>query len=269
MHVLLLLIALMPAWGQPLTGSGQEAGTASDDCVRTNSAFQPGEEVVYKVIYNWNGIWLHAGQVFFSVTEGVFGNRQVYKLRGYGATYKSYDWFYKVRDLYESYIDRETLLPLKFIRDVYEGGYTIYENVTFDHDANIAESTKGIRPIDKCTQDVLSAIYFARNVDFSKYQINDTIPFNIFIDDSLFNVYIRYIGKETIKCRKGTFDCIKFRAMLVSGTIFKGGERMTVWVTDDDNRLPVVIESPIVVGSIRAELHSWKGLRHPMRSKIS
>ncbi|MCS6991318.1 MAG: DUF3108 domain-containing protein [Chitinophagales bacterium] len=261
--VLISMAVLLLSW------SGHQQNGRTTDCRQINTAFEPGEVLVYRVAYHWNALWLNAGEVSFTVNNSVYGDRQVYHIIGYGATYKTYDWFFKVRDTYETFVDQETLLPLKFIRNVYEGGYTIYENVSFNHAEGKAISLKREQQIPPCTHDVLSAIYFARNIDFNKYQINDTIPIKLFLDDSLYHVYIRYLGKELIKSRKGTFNCIKFRPLLIKGTIFKGGEQMVVWVTDDENKIPIIVESPIIVGSIRAELHRWQGLRHPLRSKIS
>jgi hypothetical protein len=158
--------------------------------------------------------------------------------------------------------------PLKFIRNVNEGGYTIYNNVTFNHDEGKATSTKGEFKIPDCTQDVLSAVYYARNIDFNKYNVNDTIPLNLFLDDSIYHIYIRYLGKELLKTKTGDYNCIKFKPLLINGTIFRGGEKMTVWVTDDDNKIPILVESPITVGFIRAELYKADGLRSPMKAKI-
>ena len=78
---------------------------------------------------------------------------------------------------------------------------------------------------------------------------------------------IRYLGKEVIKTKYGKFNAIKFKPLLLKGTIFEGGEHMTVWVTDDDKKIPVLVESPILIGFIRAELHKYEGLRNPMTSK--
>jgi hypothetical protein len=118
-------------------------------------------------------------------------------------------------------------------------------------------------------QDVLSAIYYSRNIDFSKAKIDDKIPFSLFLDYEVFNMYIRYLGKETIKTRYGTFRTIKFKPLLVKGTIFEGGENMTVWVTDDQNRIPVRIESPIIVGKVKVDMMSYANIRYPLRSLIS
>lgn len=244
------------------------AQTISKDCVISNNAFAAGEKISYKVVYNWNSLWLNAGEVSFTVEDAVYGSNKAYHVIGNGSTYKSYDWFYKVRDVYESYIDQQTLKPLKFIRNVNEGGYTIYNNVTFKHAENKAVSTNGEFKVPSCIQDVLSAIYYSRNIDFSRYKVNDTIPINLFLDDSVYNIYIRYLGKEVIRNRDDNYNCIKFKPLLISGTIFKGGEKMTVWVTDDANKIPVLVESPITVGAVRAELYKYKGLRNPMTAKL-
>jgi len=243
-------------------------GQAPESCEVQNTAFLPGEKITYRVVYNWNSLWLNAGEVTFSVADGVYGANKVYHVTGEGNTYKSYDWFYKVRDTYESYIDQQTMMPLKFVRNVYEGGYTIYNNVTFEQDKHKAISTHGEFNVPDCVQDVLSAVYYSRNIDFSKHKINDTIPINLFLDDSLYHIYIRYLGKEVLKTQTGTFNCIKFKPLLINGTIFRGGEKMTVWVTDDDNKIPVLVESPIIVGLIRAELYKYDGVRNPMKAKV-
>jgi hypothetical protein len=174
-----------------------------------------------------------------------------------------------VRDRYESYIDTATLQPLRFIRDVNEGGYKINQRYDFNKTTNIASTSKGDYKVPACVQDVLSAIYYSRNIDFSKAKIDDKIPFSLFLDYEVFNMYIRYLGKETIKTRYGTFRTIKFKPLLVKGTIFEGGENMTVWVTDDQNRIPVRIESPIIVGKVKVDMMSYANIRYPLRSLIS
>ena len=120
-----------------------------------------------------------------------------------------------------------------------------------------------------CGFDVLSMIYYARNIDFSKAEIDEKIPVRIFIDNEMHETYIRYLGKEELKVRGvGKFQCIKFSPLLIEGTIFNAGEDMTVYVTDDLNRVPLLIETPILVGSIRARVEKMSGLRHPLTSLI-
>ena len=243
---------------------------APDDefCSIRNTTFQAGEQVTYTVYYNVAGLYIDAGTAVFTNTLEKMNNRVVYHITGDGKTNPNYDWIYKVRDKYETFIDTATLKPLKFLRNVNEGGYKKYENITFDHDAGTAVTTKGVFKVPNCVQDVLSSVYYARNIDFSKYKVNDRIPFNMFLDNEVFSMYIRYLGKETVKTKYGKFKAIKFKPLLLKGTIFEGGEKMTVWVTDDNNRVPVRIESPIVVGKVKIDMMSNKNLRYPLSSLV-
>jgi hypothetical protein len=238
-------------------------------CGITNTSFKEGEKLIYKVYYNMGMIWVGAGMAEFNTALVDFNGKKAYHITGDGKTLKSYEWFYKVRDRYETYIDKETMLPMKFIRNVNEGGFKIHNNVTFNQSIGQAVSTNGSFKVPKCIQDVLSAIYYARNIDFSKYKPGDKIPFSMFLDDEVFNLYVRYLGKERIKTKYGTFNTIKFSPLLIEGTIFKGGEKMMVWVSDDSNKLPVRVDSPILVGSIKVDLIGYNNLRNPLSGLIS
>jgi hypothetical protein len=158
--------------------------------------------------------------------------------------------------------------PLRFVRNVNEGGYKKYQNVTFNKSANTAVTTDGVFKVPACVQDVVSAMYYARNIDFSKLRPEDKIPFSMFLDNEVFNLYIRYLGKEEIKTRYGKFRAIKIKPLLIKGTIFEGGEDMTVWVSDDLNHIPVRVESPIVVGKVKIDMMSYSNLRHPLSSLL-
>lgn len=242
---------------------------AQDFCGGVNSSFQDGEMLRYKVYYNMGRLWAGAGEVTFTVAKAQLGARPVYHIVGDGKTYKSYDWFFKVRDRYESYVDAETMLPLKFVRNVNEGGMRFHNNVTFDHNIGRAVSTKGVYTVPKCIQDVLSAIYYARNIDFNAYKPGAKIPFKMFLDDKVYELYIRYLGKEKVVTRYGTFNAIKFSPLLIEGTMFKGGEGMAVWVSDDANKVPVRIDSPISVGSIKVDLIGYDKLRNAFTGMLS
>ena len=182
---------------------------------------------------------------------------------------KSYEWVYKVNDRYETYIEKETMLPLRFLRNVNEGGFKINQDVSFDHKKGKVTSAKKTYDIPKCTQDVLSTIYFARNIDYNKYKVGDKIPFSMFLDDKVYNLYIKYQGKEVIKTKMGTYNAIKIVPLLIEGTIFSGGEKMTVWVSDDANHVPLRINSPILVGSIKVDLIEYSNLRNPFGGIIN
>jgi hypothetical protein len=237
-------------------------------CDVKNSSLASGEKITYKIAYKWGALWLSAGEVVFTLDNAKYANREVFYAKGYGYTYKSYDWLFKVRDTYESYFDKETLLPYKFIRDVNEGGASFYQNVTFKHDQGKATSLKGTFDIPSCTQDIMSAIYYTRCIDWSKHKKNDTIPVTVFLDDEIHPLYVRYVGKEKISVKSGTYNCIVFKPLLIKGTVFKGGEEMTVYVSDDENKIPILVKSPILIGDIRAEVHEIKGTKAPMKSII-
>lgn len=237
-------------------------------CGIENRSFKVGEEVTFTVYYAVAGIYVNAGNATFTSVLETLNNKPVYHITGEGKTNPSYDWIYKVRDKYETYIDTATMQPLKFVRNVNEGGYKKYQNITFNKTANTAIATDGVFKVPACVQDVMSSMYYARNIDFSKLQPNDRVPFSMFLDNEVFNMYIRYLGKETIKTKYGKFNAIKIKPLLLKGTIFEGGEHMTVWITDDANHIPVRIESPIVVGKVKIDMMSFENLRHPMTALI-
>lgn len=241
---------------------------ANDFCGIRNTAFRQGESITLKVFYTL-GMYIGAGEATFTSTLEKLNGKPVYHITGEGKTYSFYDNFFKVRDKYETYIDTATMQPLKFIRNVDEGGYKKYENVSFNRNTNTAITTNGVFKVPACVQDVVSSIYYARNIDFSKYKAGDKIPFSLFLDDEVYEIYIRYLGKETIKTKYGKFRAIKFKPLLIKGTIFEGGEKMTVWVSDDANRIPVRVESPITVGSVKVDMISYRNLRYPLTSLVN
>ncbi len=237
-------------------------------CGLRNTAFKTDEVVMMKVFYNTLGMYIGAGEATFTTTLERFNGKTVYHFIGEGKTYSTFDNFFKVRDKYESFVDTATLLPYRFIRNVDEGGYKKYNNVSFNHPAKKAVSTNGVFEVTECIQDVISSVYYARNIDFNKYKVDDKIPFDMFLDDEVYHLYIRYLGKEKIKTRYGKFNAIKIKPLLIKGTIFEGGEKMNAWLSDDPNHLLLRVESPIAVGSIKVDMMSYKNLRYPLTSFI-
>jgi len=254
---ILLLISL----SLPLRGGEEFCGTH-------NKAFNAGETITYEVFYRVAKVYFGAGEAVFNATLEQINGRTVYHVTGEGKTYSLYDNFFKVRDKYESFIDTATMQPLKFIRNVDEGGYKIYENITFNKVVNTAITTKGVYKVPSCVQDVISSIYYARNIDFAKMKPGDKIPFTLFLDNQLYDIYVRYLGKEVVKTKYGKFRAIKFKPLLIKGTIFEGGEKMTVWVSDDANHLPIRVESPITVGSVIVDMINFQNRRNPLTSLL-
>ncbi len=245
---------------------------AQNNCVVNNQSFQSDEQLFYKIYYNWGAIWLETGEANFTATLIDLNNTKVYHFVGFGATFPKYDWFFKVRDKYESYADTLTLKPLRFIREVNEGSYFAHDDYVFNSKKSkiyTAElrNKKSLKldsmKLQACTNDVLTAISYARCLDFSLYKPNDTIPITFVLDGKTYPSYMRYVGKEIIKTELfGTIRCIKFCPKLIDGTIFKSGEAMTVWATDDKNKIPVYVETSITVGSIKVKLIKFSGLRN-------
>jgi hypothetical protein len=239
---------------------------ADEFCTIRNTSFQTGEQLTYVVYYSIIGLYVNAGHATVSTSLERMNNRPVYHVTGSGKSNSSYNWISKINNRYETYIDTATMQPMKFIRDVHEGNHKKYENITFNRKANTAVTTDGVFKVPTCIQDVVSALYYARNINFNKYKAGDKVTFSMFIDNEVYNMYIRYLGKEEIKTKYGKFNAIKFKPLLIKGTIFEGGEKMNVWVTDDANRIPLRVESPISVGSIKVDMMGYKNLRHPLTS---
>lgn len=252
---------------------------SGQNCTVSTINFKSGEKVTYRAVYNWGFIWVNAGDVEFHVRDTMYLNQPAFHFKSVGWSLRQYDWFFKVRDRFESIVHRQTLQPFWFERDTYEGGFEVYNRYVFnqqDSEIDIISQTserpfrRDVLPLKNCTFDVLSAIYYCRTLDFDKYKKGDRIPITMAIDNEVFDLYIRYLGRERLKTRDGTiFNTIRFSAMLVEGTIFKGGEDLQVWVTDDKNRVPILVEAKILVGSVKAVLTGMEGLIYPIDAKIS
>jgi hypothetical protein len=246
--------------------------------VKQYPVFQPGERISYSAAYNLGFIWLNAGYVEFKVNKSTYSGQEAYHFNSYGTSIPSYDWLFKVRDYFQSYAKMDNLAPLFFDRNTYEGGYSVHNRFTFNYEENLifTQTENSDKPYTEDTlkmpqnvYDVISGVYYIRNIDFDQYQLNDTIPVRMIIDNEIFDLYVRYLGREVIKLHnKQKFKTIKFSALLVEGTIFKGGEDLFVWVTDDLNRIPVLVEAKILIGSVKATLLNTENLKFPLDAEI-
>lgn len=247
----------------------------SSMCDLENSSFKVGEKLVYKAYYNWQFVWVPAGEAVFEVKD----NKDFYEIIVTGRTYTSYDYFFRVRDYFYSKVDKKTLLPQNFVRIVEEGNYRKFDSLVFDHKNQTAKSingpsrskttTKNI-PFVSCTHDLLSVLYFMRNIDVPAYKVGEHIPVKMLFDEEIYPIKVRYTGKESkVEVKDlGVFNTITVVPDLVSGNVFKDGNKMKVWVTDDRNKIPLLIESPLAVGTAKAVLQSYSGIRHKVTSKI-
>ncbi len=244
-------------------------------CYMQNNTFQHGEELTYKLFYNVNFVWVAAGEVTFKLED--LGNQ--YHIKAVGKTYKSYEWFYTVRDYYDTYLDKASLLPVVSIRDVQEGKYKLYDKVVMDQGSRKAVSYRGDYHYDtkkkdfelsECMHDMLSVLYYARNIDYSTMKKGESLPIKIFLDRKEYPINIKYKGKfeKTAVRDMGHYKTIKFSPQLIDGRVFKEGSELNMWVSDDANKIPLLIESPLSVGSIKVVLKSYSGLRYPFQAKI-
>ncbi len=272
----LALLPVLMAFSTPLAPAELHAITpVSDPCSLSNNTFVSGEEITYKLYYNWNFVWLSAGEVTFRVTD----RGAEYAISAVGRTYSSYEWFFKVRDRYESYVDKNTLLPRMSLRDIQEGGYRMYDRVTFDQRNRRAvslrgktreEATETTYNIDGCMHDILSIIYYMRNLEFDNLQKGAKIPVKFFFDKETYPLSVTYLGAEASTHVKGmgNYKTYKFSPQLIAGEVFKEGDQMTVWASRDQNKIPLLIESPVSVGSVKVVLKSYRGLRYPFTAKV-
>lgn len=237
-------------------------------------SFQAGEELYYDVVYNWGFIWVEAGKVDFKVTKEHLDGREVFHFASIGVSLKKYDWFFKVRDSYDSWAETADLKPIKYSRNTSEGKQKADNKYWFDYEHKKiytnSWNSKRKRKLDTlslapCIFDIMTAVYYVRTLDLSKYKIREKIPITMIVDDEIFKLYGRYLGKETIKTReKKEYKCLKFSISLVKGTMFKGGEDLTVWVSDDNNRVPLLIEAKILIGVVKATFDYAKNLKSPL-----
>lgn len=241
-----------------------------------NGTFKHGEKLTYKIYYNWNFVWLAAGEVTFEV----FDEDKQYRYRAHGTTYDSYEWFFKVRDTYESWVDKKTLLPNYSERSIQEGKYQIFEKINFNQSNNKAtvwrskkrgdSETKTEHTMQDKVHDVLSSLYFLRTIDFASKKKGAEEPFRIFMDQEEYPLRMRYLGKEDglkIRGMNGKFKALKFEPQVIVGNVFKDDTKMAVWVSDDENRIPLMIESPVSVGSVKMVLKEYQGLKFEFKAR--
>ncbi|MES2566459.1 MAG: DUF3108 domain-containing protein [Bacteroidota bacterium] len=229
---------------------------------KPNEAFKEGEILSYRLHY---GV-MDAGIINMEVKPDLIqvGGRKVYHIVGNGYSKGTFDWFYKVRDRYETFIDKDAMLPWLFVRRVNEGGVIINQDYTFNHYTNKVDVGGGEKvDIPSGTQDMISAFYSARTIDLTNAKEGDVFTINSIVDKEIWPLKIRYVGKEQITCDLGTFNCVKFRPIVQKGRIFKHEEDLNVWLTDDKNHVPLRAQAKLVVGSIKLDIASVKNLANP------
>ncbi len=244
--------------------------TVSFDTQRED-AFDVGEWFKFRIHY---GI-IDAGFATLEIKEAIKDNKKVFHAVGKGYTVGMAKMFFKVNDNYESYFDKLTSKPYQYVRKIDEGGYTKNQEGFFNQDTNkilvkdYKNNTEKTINVTENVQDIVSTFYFLRNhpaVD--KIKVNEYIPVDMFFDDEITKFKLKFIGRQDISTKFGTIPCMVFRPLVQSGRVFKEEESLTVWITDDDNKIPVRIKANLAVGSLKADLDGFKGLKNSFKIKI-
>jgi hypothetical protein len=228
-------------------------------------AFQAGEKLKYEVKYGF----ITAAEATLQVEDGkkdMNGNK-VFHYIANGKTTRSFDFFMKVRNRYDSYVYQDNFLPYQFTENVKEGNYRRDSYANFDQVKNKVVASKGNYYVPDNTFDVISAFYFARCLDIRYMKVGEKFNLNYFLDDGHYPLEVEYVGKEVIKTSTGKYECLKFSPTLQPGRVFRKDSRMYLWITNDANRIPLKVEVEILIGSLVLELQSYEGLKNEMTSK--
>ena len=268
--------------------SGQTRSWSEGGCVPVSDisdgdslAYQAGEKFSFSIHYEWGAIDSDVGWANIVLDTLRVNGTKAFHCMVYGRTTRLYDLFFPVRENFQSWFTYDGLKPLRFTRDTHEGKYVAKNTYVYRRDglsddhimAEVYTSSDGDRsvelPLNACTFDLPALFYFARNMDFASVEPDRKYPMTFAIDDDVYNVYFILRGPETIKVRGvGTVKTIKFSVKLISGNVFTGDEDLSVWITDDGNRIPVLFEAPILVGVASGRITGWSGLKHPFSSLV-
>ncbi|MFD2543130.1 DUF3108 domain-containing protein [Lacinutrix gracilariae] len=239
----------------------------SNTFAQQESAFQEGEWFRFEMSYSG---FFKAGNATLAVKNSSVKGKPVYHVVGKGWTTGAIKWFFKVKDRYESYFDKTTLLPYKFIRNIDEGGHTKDIEIEFDQQNNKAhvhnkkKKKRIVVDTKPNVQDMVSMYYYLRNkIEIENLKPGDEIQTDMFFDEENYGFKLKYLGEETIETEFGEVKTVKFRPYVMAGRVFKEEESLTLWVSKDKNKVPLRIKADLAVGSLRADLNAFKGLKHP------
>jgi hypothetical protein len=236
----------------------------------SQDAFKVGEYFKFRIHY---GI-VNAGYATLEVKDAVYNNKKAYHVIGKGYTTGMTKFFFKVEDVYETYFDKETGKPYQFVRKINEGGYTKNQEGFFDQAKNTVlvkdykNKTQKTISVTENVQDILSTFYYLRNnPQIGKLKVGEAITIDMFFDDEVTKFKLKFLGKEDLKTEFGTVSTLMFRPLVQAGRVFKEEESLTVWISDDANRIPLRIKASLAVGSLKADLEEYKGLAHAFKVK--
>jgi hypothetical protein len=230
-----------------------------------NTAFKEGEKLTFDVKYGF----VTAGVAIMSIPKiRRISGRNAYHVNFEVNSVPSFDWVFKVRDKYESYVDVEGLFPWRFEQHIREGNYSRDFSAFFDQRRGKAKTSEGEYPIPKNVHDIISAFYFARTVNYSNMKIGDKIELQNFYKDKVYDLDVKFLGRERITVAAGTFDCVIVEPLVQEGGLFKSEGNIVIWLSDDQLKVPIKVKTKVVIGSIDAELTAFEGLNGKFTSKV-
>jgi len=239
--------------------------------VLRESAYTTGEWFKLRIHYGL----VNAGYATLEIKEATKNNKTVHHVVGKGWTVGMAKFFFKVEDNYESYFERETGKPFQFVRKINEGGYTKNQEGFFNQDKNTVlvkdykNKTEKTFSTPEEVQDIVSSFYYLRNhPKIDKLAVGESIAIDMFFDDETTKFKLKFLGKEDINTKFGTISCLMFRPYVQAGRVFKEEESLTVWISDDDNKIPVRLKASLAIGSLKADLDAFKGLKHSFKIKV-
>lgn len=231
----------------------------------TNNAFGKGEKLTFDVKYGF----VTAGVAIMEIPQiRKTAGRDSYVVNFQVNSVPSFDMVYKVRTRYESYIDVAGLFSWRFEQHIRESKFTNDYSAFFDQRKNKARTPKGSFDVPPGIHDIVSAFYYTRILDFGKMKKGESFWLKNFHDDKVNDLQVIYRGKEKVKVTAGTFNCIIVEPVVKAGGLFKSDGTILVYLTDDVNRMPVLVKSKIVIGAIEAELTKYEGIKNPLTSKV-
>jgi hypothetical protein len=229
-----------------------------------NKAFKEGEKLTFDLNYGF----VTAGVAVMEIPRiKRISGREAYHITFEVNSVPSFDMFYKVRDRYETYLDIEGLFPWRFEQHIREGGYTRDFSAFFDQRKGKAKTSEGEYEIPLYVNDIVSAFYYARTFDYSDMEVDDLVHLQNFYKDRVYDLDVKFLGKETIEVPAGKFDCIIVEPLVKEGGLFKHEGNIIVWLTDDELKLPVKVRTKIVIGHVEAKLSTYEGLAGKLTSK--
>lgn len=230
-----------------------------------NNAFDVGERLVFDVNYGF----ITAGEAVMQISSyDTVSGRKCYRIEFRVNSLPSFSWIYRVEDRYLTFIDVETIAPWKFEQHVREGSYRRDFTAEFDQVHNVAKTSEGTYPIPPYVHDIMSAFYYARTIDFAPLKTGDLILLSNFYKDKAYDLAVKVLGRQQLEVTAGTFNTVVVEPLVKEGGLFKSEGRIVIWLTDDERKIPVRVNTKVVVGSIDTELREYSGIRGPIRSRV-